>query len=82
VFTSGRYCIVKAGDFIGSLCDFACCGLCTPAHDFYRKTFSEKNRDLYGSKDSIKPVMAIFLFLILSSYATEVIGIHAPFGAL
>jgi Kef-type K+ transport system membrane component KefB len=26
--------------------------------------------------------MAIFLFLILSSYATEVIGIHAPFGAL
>jgi hypothetical protein len=30
-------------------------------HDFYRKTFSEKNWDLYGSKDSIgKPVMAIF----------------------
>jgi hypothetical protein len=33
--------------------------------------------DLYGSKDSIgKPVLAIF-FLPDSSYATEVIGIHA-----
>lgn len=39
--------------------------------------------ELYGSKDTIvKPVVAIFfLTLIISSYATEVIGIHALFGA-
>jgi hypothetical protein len=38
---------------------------------------------LYGSKDTlVKPVVAIFfLTLIISSYATEVIGIHALFGA-
>jgi hypothetical protein len=40
--------------------------------------------DLYAEKDNIgKPVMAIFfLLLIISSYATEVIGIHALFGGL
>jgi hypothetical protein len=46
---------------------------------FIVKPFLKRIGDLYGSKDSIgKPVLAIFfLLLILSSYATEVIGIHA-----
>ena len=50
---------------------------------FIVKPFLKRIGDLYGSKDSIiKPVVAIFfLVLILSSYATEVIGIHALFGA-
>ena len=50
---------------------------------FIVKPFLKRIGDLYGSKDTIiKPVVAIFfLVLILSSYATEVIGIHALFGA-
>jgi hypothetical protein len=44
---------------------------------FIVKPFLKRIGDLYGSKDSIgKPVLAFFL-PILSSYATEVIGIHA-----
>jgi hypothetical protein len=50
---------------------------------FIVKPFLKRIGELYGSKDAIvKPVVAIFfLTLILSSYATEVIGIHALFGA-
>jgi hypothetical protein len=47
------------------------------------KPFLKRIGDLYGAKDDFgKPVVAIFfLTLILSSYATEIIGIHALFGA-
>jgi Kef-type K+ transport system membrane component KefB len=75
--------IVKAGDFIGSLYVISLALFYVLAMIFIVKPFLKRIGDLYGSKDSIgKPVMAIFfLFLILSSYATEVIGIHALFGA-
>ncbi|EIA09265.1 cation:proton antiporter [Flavobacterium frigoris] len=75
--------IVKAGNFVGSLYVISLAILYVLAMIFIVKPFLKRIGDLYGSKDSIgKPVMAIFfLFLILSSYATEVIGIHALFGA-
>jgi Kef-type K+ transport system membrane component KefB len=75
--------IVKAGNFVGSLYVISLAVLYVLAMIFIVKPFLKRIGDLYGSKDSIgKPVMAIFfLFLILSSYATEVIGIHALFGA-
>jgi hypothetical protein len=75
--------IVKAGNFVGSLYVISLALLYVLAMIFIVKPFLKRIGDLYGSKDSIgKPVMAIFfLFLILSSYATEVIGIHALFGA-
>jgi Kef-type K+ transport system membrane component KefB len=75
--------IVKAGNFIGSLYVISLAVLYVLAMIFIVKPFLKRIGDLYGSKDNIgKPVMAIFfLFLILSSYATEVIGIHALFGA-
>lgn len=75
--------IVKAGNFVGSLYVIALAVLYVLAMIFIVKPFLKRIGDLYGSKDSVgKPVMAIFfLFLILSSYATEVIGIHALFGA-
>ena len=75
--------IVKAGDFVGSLYVISLAVVYVLAMIFIVKPFLKRIGDLYGSKDSIgKPVMAIFfLFLILSSYATEVIGIHALFGA-
>jgi Kef-type K+ transport system membrane component KefB len=75
--------IVKAGDFLSSLYVISLALIYVLAMIFIVKPFLKRIGDLYGSKDSIgKPVLAIFfLFLILSSYATEVIGIHALFGA-
>ena len=75
--------IVKAGDFIGSFYVISLALVYVLLMIFIVKPFLKRIGDLYGTKDSIgKPVMAIFfLFLILSSYATEVIGIHALFGA-
>lgn len=47
------------------------------------RPFLKRIGDIYATKDSIsKSIVAIFfLTLILSSYLTEVIGIHALFGA-
>ena len=50
---------------------------------FIVKPFLKKVGDLYSKSENLsKPVVAIFfLTLILSSYATNIIGIHALFGA-
>jgi Kef-type K+ transport system membrane component KefB len=69
--------IVKAGDFI-SLYVISLAAIYVLVMIFIVKPFLKRIGDLYGSKDSIgKPVLAIFFLLLLSSYATEVIGIHA-----
>lgn len=75
--------IVKAGTFVSSLYIIGLAVIYVLAMLFVVKPFLKRIGDLYGSKDTIvKPVVAIFfLTLILSSYATEVIGIHALFGA-
>nr|WP_315134496.1 cation:proton antiporter [uncultured Flavobacterium sp.] len=75
--------IVKAGTFVSSLYIIGLAFIYVLAMLFVVKPFLKRIGDLYGSKDTIvKPVVAIFfLTLILSSYATEVIGIHALFGA-
>lgn len=74
--------IVKAGDFVGSLYVISLALLYVLAMLFIVKPFLKRIGDLYAEKENIgKPVMAIFfLLLIISSYATEVIGIHALFG--
>ena len=75
--------IVKAGTFVSSLYIISLALIYVLLMIFIVKPFLKRIGDLYGTKDSIiKPVVAIFfLVLILSSYATEVIGIHALFGA-
>ena len=75
--------IVKAGTFVSSLYIILLAIVYVLAMIFIVKPFLKRIGDLYGTKDSIvKPVVAIFfLVLIISSYATEVIGIHALFGA-
>ena len=75
--------IVKAGTFVSSLYIIMLALLYVLAMIFIVKPFLKRIGDLYGSKDRIvKPVVAIFfLVLLMSSYATEVIGIHALFGA-
>ncbi|WP_281636516.1 cation:proton antiporter [Flavobacterium marginilacus] len=75
--------IVKAGTFESSMYIISLAGIYVLVMIFLVKPFLKRIGDLYGSKDSLsKPVVAIFfLLLIISSYATELIGIHALFGA-
>jgi Kef-type K+ transport system membrane component KefB len=75
--------IVKAGTFVSSLYVISLAVGYVLIMLFMVKPFLKRIGDLYATKDAIvKPVVAIFfLTLILSSYATEVIGIHALFGA-
>lgn len=75
--------IVKAGSFASSIYVI----IMAIAYVFLMikivKPFLKRVGDLQAGKSTIsKPMVAIFfLTLILSSYATEVIGIHALFGA-
>lgn len=75
--------IVKAGTFVSSLYIISLALIFVLVMLFIVKPFLKRIGDLYGTKDNIgKPVVAIFfLVLILASYTTEVIGIHALFGA-
>lgn len=75
--------IVKAGSFVSSLYII---GMAIAYVIFMIKVvrpFLKRVGDLHASKEKLsKPIVAIFfLTLIISSYATEVIGIHALFGA-
>lgn len=75
--------IVKAGSFVSSLYVIAL----AIAYVFLMlkvvRPFLERVGQLKNSRQSLsKPVVAIFLLtLIISAYTTEIIGIHALFGA-
>jgi len=75
--------IVKAGTFVSSLYIILLATVYVLMMLFVVKPFLKKIGDLYAKRDNLsKPVVAIFLLtLIISSYLTEVIGIHALFGA-
>ncbi|WP_348800002.1 cation:proton antiporter domain-containing protein [Flavobacterium adhaerens] len=75
--------IVKAGTFESSMYIISLAAIYVLLMIYLVKPFLKRIGELYGSKDSLsKPVVAIFfLILIISSYATELIGIHALFGA-
>ena len=75
--------IVKAGTFESSLYVIGLAIFYVLLMLFLVKPFFKRVGDLYSNNENLsKPVVAIFfLTLILSSYATEVIGIHALFGA-
>ena len=75
--------IVKAGTFDSALYVIALAFLYVIVMIFIVKPFLKRVGDLYAASENLsKPVVAIFfLTLILSSYATNIIGIHALFGA-
>ena len=75
--------IVKAGTFTSSLYVILLAFVYVLAMLFIVKPFLKKVGDLYATRDNLsKPVVAIFLLtLIISSYLSEIIGIHALFGA-
>jgi Kef-type K+ transport system membrane component KefB len=75
--------IVKAGSFTSSLYVIALAILYVLLMLKVVRPFLKKVGDLSSTRESLsKPVVAIFfLTLLLSSYVTELIGIHALFGA-
>ncbi len=75
--------IVKAGSFLSSLYIIALAIVYVLLMIKVVRPFLKRIGDLHTSRENLsKSIVAIFfLTLIFSSYATEVIGIHALFGA-
>ncbi len=75
--------IVKAGSFVSALYIIALAVIYVLLMIKIVRPFLKRVGDLYSTRDNLsKPIVAIFfLTLIISSYATEIIGIHALFGA-
>jgi len=75
--------IVKAGTFVSSLYTIALAATYVLVMIKFVRPFLKRIGDLHTSRENLsKPVVAIFfLTLIVSSFLTEVIGIHALFGA-
>ncbi|MVZ67036.1 cation/H(+) antiporter [Sphingobacterium sp. DK4209] len=75
--------IVKAGNFLSSLYIIALAIAYVFVMIKFVRPFLKRIGDMHDSRENLsKPVVAIFfLTLIISSYLTEVIGIHALFGA-
>lgn len=75
--------IVKAGDFVSSLYTIALAAGYVLLMLKVVRPFLKRVGELHSSRQQIgRPVVAIFFItLLLSAYATEIIGIHALFGA-
>jgi Kef-type K+ transport system membrane component KefB len=75
--------VVKAGSSLSALYIIALAALYVLLMIKVVRPFLTRIGNLYYTKERLsKPIVAIFfLTLILSAYATEVIGIHALFGA-
>jgi Kef-type K+ transport system membrane component KefB len=75
--------IVKAGSFVSSLYTIALSIVYVFFMFMIVKPFLRRFGDIFNSKEGIsKAVVAVFLITLLgSAYLTEVIGIHALFGA-
>ncbi|MCC5930642.1 MAG: cation:proton antiporter [Cyclobacteriaceae bacterium] len=75
--------IVKAGSFVSALYIIALAAFYVFVMIKVVRPFLARVGNLHNSRENLsKPIVAIFFVtLIISSYATEVIGIHALFGA-
>ncbi len=75
--------IVKAGNFVSALYTIALSLAYVLLMIKVVKPFLTRISNIYPARESLtKPIIAIFfLTLLLSAYTTEVIGIHALFGA-
>ncbi len=75
--------IVKAGSFISSIYVILLAIVYVIAMVRFVRPFLKRIADVHSSKTTLtKPIIGIFfLVLIISSYLSEIIGIHALFGA-
>ena len=80
---AGVIAIVKAGTFISALYIIGLAAAYVLLMIKVVRPFLKHIGDLHADREKLsKPIIAIFfLTLIFSSYATEIIGIHALFGA-
>ena len=75
--------IVKAGSFVSSIYVILLAIVYVIAMVRFVRPFLKRIADVHSSKTTLtKPIIGIFfLVLIISSYLSEIIGIHALFGA-
>ena len=75
--------IAKAGSFVSALYTIAMAAVYVLLMIKIVRPFLKRVGDLHNTRENLsKPIVAIFFItLIISSYITEVIGIHALFGA-
>ncbi len=75
--------IVKAGNIVSSIWTIVLAATYVTGMLTLVRPFLRKMGEVYADRESLsKPVVAVFfLILLLSAYATEVIGIHSLFGA-
>ncbi len=75
--------VVKAGTMVSALYTIVFAVLYVVFMLIVIRPFLRRLGDIYSNDESlVKPVVAVFfIILIVSAYATEVIGIHALFGA-
>lgn len=75
--------IAKAGSFVSSLYIIVLAAVYVVVMFKIVRPFLKRIGDIYTSRQNLsKPVVAIFILtLLVSSYLTEIIGIHALFGA-
>ncbi len=75
--------IVKAGSFVSALYIIVLAAIYVLIMIKGIRPFLKRVGELHSTRENLsKPIVAIFfLTLIISAYATEVIGIHALFGA-
>ena len=75
--------IVKAGSFVSALYTIALAGAYVLLMIKIVRPFLKRVGDLFAAQENLSKglVAMFFLTLIISSYVTEVIGIHALFGA-
>lgn len=75
--------IVKAGSFLSALYTMGLAVIYVLFMIYAIQPILKKMGDVYVSKEMVnkRVVGVIFLLLLLSSYLTEIIGIHALFGA-
>jgi Kef-type K+ transport system membrane component KefB len=75
--------LVKSGSFVSSLYIILLAVIYVFLMIKFVRPFLKRVGDLHSSRETLgKPVVAIFILtLILSAWATEIIGIHALFGA-
>ncbi len=75
--------IVKAGSFVSAFYIMGLALAYVVVMIYVIKPFLKRVGELHATRENLsKPIVAIFLLMLLvSSYGTEVIGIHALFGA-
>lgn len=75
--------IVKAGSFVSALYIIGLAAAYVALMILVVRPFLKRVGDLHSTRENLsKPIVAIFFItLIISAYATEIIGIHALFGA-